>query len=247
MAARELGMHPTVEGALSMKLDLMQIIDGFAGHEHALPASLHHDVITLMKEMRTSYTTTLQITNGGFPAQDWFIVADKPAADARVRRFWPQPMIDSKLTTASWRPLEEYRFPETAADAAKVQRAGGLLGIGAHGDHPGIGYHYELGAHLLGGMTPTEVLRAATIGSAETIGRASDLGSLEPGKLADLLVLRRDPRTDIGAAREIDLIMKEGLLFHGATLDQLRPERVPLAPWWRREEAAPTQWLPEAR
>src|SRR5687768_1220766 len=68
-AARETGMHPTVEGALSMRLDLQQMLDGFAGHEHALPADLHEDVLTLMKEMRTSYTTTLQITNGGVPAQ----------------------------------------------------------------------------------------------------------------------------------------------------------------------------------
>lgn len=243
-AARELGMHPTAEGALSMKLDLMQILDGFAGHEHALPADLHEDVLTLLREMRTSYTATLGITNGGAPAQDWFVVREDPAGDPRVQRFWPAEMIDGKLIARPWQRLEEYRFPAIAADAARLQRSGGLVGIGSHGDLPGIGYHFELEAHALGGMTPIEILEAATIGSAETIGRSSDLGSIEPGKLADLVILDDDPRTDIRAARAIAFVMKEGRLYDGASLDEIWPERRPLPAYWHREAARPDQWLP---
>lgn len=243
-AAREMGMHPTVEGALSMKLDLMQILDGFAGHEHALPADLHEDVLTLLREMRTSYTATLGITNGGAPAQDWFVVREDPAGDTRLQRFWPGEMIDGKLTARPWRRLEEYRFPAIAADAARLQRSGGLVGIGSHGDLPGIGYHFELEAHALGGMTPIEILEAATIGSAETIGRSSDLGSIEPGKLADLVILDADPREDIRAARAIAFVMKEGRLYDGASLDEIWPERRPLTAYWREDGALPDQWLP---
>ena len=103
-------------------------------------------------------------------------------------------------------------YPAFAADALRIQRAGGLVGIGSHGELQGLGYHYEMQAYAAGGATPHEVLRAATILSAEIIGHAGDIGSIEPGKLADLLVLDADPLADIRNARAIAQVMKLSLI-----------------------------------
>lgn len=84
-----------------------------------------------------------------------------------------------------------------AESGAKVLRAGGLLGVGSHGEVPGLDFHWEMQAYADGGMTPHEVLRAATLGSATTIGRAAEFGSIEAGKYADLVILDRDPLEDI--------------------------------------------------
>lgn len=247
-ACRILGMNPTTEGALSMKLDLTQIIDGYAGNEHALVASpLQEDVLKLLKFTHTSYTTTLNITNGGPPGEDWAIDHDDPHADPKIAHWWPRVFIDQMMLRRPWRTLTEYRFPSIAADAAKVQAEDGLVGIGSHGETPGIGFHYEMELHAAGGMTPMAILHAATIGSAETIGRKSDLGSIEPGKLADLVVLTRDPLADIHNARAIAEVMRGGTLYDAATLDMLWPEANPLPAAWFAGKDAAARWLPAPR
>ncbi|MBN8886256.1 MAG: PD40 domain-containing protein [Rudaea sp.] len=237
MAAKELGIQPTTEGALDMKLDLTQIIDGFAGNEHALTAApLYKDVVELLAQTRTSYTTTLQISHGGPPAQNFYIERDAPQADAKLRHFSPPLLAEKKFARRHWNAPEEYFFAAIAQGAAKVQRAGGLVGIGAHGEVPGYGTHWEMQAHAAGGMTPHEVLRAATMGSAETIGRQDEIGSLEPGKYADLVVLDRDPRADIRNALAITSVMKNGRLYDAATLDEIYPEPRKLAKQWFSRE-----------
>jgi imidazolonepropionase-like amidohydrolase len=120
-----------------------------------------------------------------------------------------------------------------AKDAAAIQRAGGIVGIGSHGNYPGIGTHWEMQAHAAGGMTPREILRAATLGSATTIGRAGQLGSLERGKLADFVVLSANPLDDIANALSIRHVVKDGRVYDAETLDEVWPRQRPAArSWW---------------
>ncbi|MCB2061265.1 MAG: amidohydrolase family protein [Novosphingobium sp.] len=239
-ATREVGLQPTTEGALAMKLDLTQIIDGYAGNEHALPAEpLRDDVLTLMAQSGVGYTTTLQIGNGGPQGQDYFIVRDAPADDPKLNRFAPRFVVDMKMRNRTYRPLEDYFFPLVADSAAKLVRRGGLVGIGSHGEVPGLGFHWEMEAHVIGGMTPAEVLHAATIGSARVIGRDADFGSLEPGKVADLVILDRNPLADIRNTLAIDAVMQAGRLRDGETMDELWPDRKPLARHWYCDDRPP--------
>jgi imidazolonepropionase-like amidohydrolase len=125
-------------------------------------------------------------------------------------------------------------YADVAAQAAKIVRAGGKVGVGAHGQLQGLGYHWELWG-LARGMTNYEVLRAATKHGAEMIGVGQDLGTITPGKLADLVILKADPRENIRNSREIDLVVKNGELFDGETLDKRWPEQQSLGvQWWQQ-------------
>jgi Tol biopolymer transport system component/imidazolonepropionase-like amidohydrolase len=231
--ALRLGLQPTTEGALAAKLDLSHILDGYSGNEHAIPPPvLRDDFVQLLARSGTSYDLTLQITHGGYPAQDFFIARDGPHDDAKYARFAPSWFRDQKFWQREWRDPSGYLFPKIAASALAVKRAGGLVAIGAHGEVPGIGTHWEMEAHQMGGWTPAEILEAATINGARTIGREADLGSLEPGKLADLVVLDKDPRLDIANTRAIAWVMKDGRLYAGETLAETWPVYRPAPEFW---------------
>lgn len=239
-AARERGMMATTEGAGSAKLGLTMILDGYAGHEHALPLiPLYADVVRLLAASRTSYTGTLTIQ--GLPtAQDWFIAREAAADDPKLARFTPRWILAMKTRFRHWFVTDAYRFPDHARGLAAVARAGGVVAIGSHGEMPGIGYHWELHAHAAGGFTPRELLRAATMGSATAIGRDRDLGSLETGKLADLLVLTADPLLDVRNLAALEQVMKEGRLYDAATLDELYPRRRPFPKPWHADVMPPS-------
>jgi hypothetical protein len=237
-ACRKHGMMPTTEGAIDLKLDLTHAIDGFSGNEHALPVvPLANDVVELFAKTGISYTPTLLVTYGGPFAETHFFATTDLHDDPKARRFIPHAVLDEKVRRTFWFHKDEHVYPKTAASAAKVLRAGGHVGIGSHGEMQGIGYHWEMWALASGGLKPMEVLRAATAHGAEAIGYAQDLGSLEPGKLADMVVLSKDPLADIRNTTAIRFVMKNGELFEGDTLDRVWPDRKPLpALWWWDEK-----------
>lgn len=236
-SALEHGLMVATEGATSDKLDLTQIQDGFSTSEHALPAApLYNDVVRLIADSGVGYNTTLMVNGGG---QDYFVVDKHPNADPKLNRFAPRFIVDMKTRKRNWRALPDAMFPAYAAGAAKVQRAGGNVGMGSHGEMPGIGFHWEMEAHVMGGMTPMEVLRAATIGSAHVIGRDADFGSLEAGKVADILILDRDPRADIRNSLSIRQVMIGGRLYDAETLDELWPRQRSFGRPWYRDDLPP--------
>ena len=240
-ACLKLGVVPTTEGALSMKLDLTQIEDGFSGHEHALPAvPIYRDVIELLAQTRVSYTPTLQIGNGGPEAQDYYIAKNAPHDDPKLNRFSPHFVVDTKTLHREWHDPREYLFPAVAAGAARVVRAGGLVAVGSHGEMPGLGVHWELQAYVAGGMTSLEALYAATMGSAEATGRHTEFGSIEAGKYADLLVLDKNPLEAIENTLSIREVMKGGRLYDAGSLDELWPRTRRLGPLWFRTDVPPS-------
>lgn len=246
MASRELGIQPTAEGSHNPKLILTHVIDGYAASEHALPlAPLQEDVLKLYELTRSGYVATLLVNTSGPAGRHHYVAQHDPAAfDEKLRRFWQPSSIAHKLVHRPWGSFAASRMPALAADTAKLAESGALVGMGSHGDEPGIGYHYEMEAHVLGGMAPMAVLRAATAGAAEVIGRLDDMGTLEPGKYADLLVFDADPVADIRNIRSVKLVMRGGQLFDADTLDELwpMPRKLP-APWFA-DEKKDMQWLP---
>jgi Tol biopolymer transport system component len=233
MASKELHLMPTTEGAGDMKMDLTHALDGMHGNEHTLvDVPLYKDVVQLFAQTKTSYTPTLLVDYNGVIAEEYFFSRTNVHDDTKLNRFYPHNRLDEMTERRGvWARDNEFLFPLAAAEAAKVQRAGGLVGVGGHGELQGLGYHWEMWG-LGRGMTPAEVLKAATIDGATILGVEQDLGSLEPGKLADLVVLDKNPLVDIHNTNTIRYVMKNGELYEGDTLDEIWPERKPLAPFW---------------
>ena len=226
--AKQLGMMPTTEGASDLDLDLTHAIDGFAGNEHSLPVTpLRADVLQLFAASRTSLVPTLSVLYGGEPALFDFIIERKPENDAKFRRFVPPEVIGEKLRNRHWMAPELSTYSRFAADALHIQRSGGLIGVGSHGEMQGLGFHWEMEVLASGGAKPIEVLHAATMGSAEVIGHAADVGSIEPGKFADLLILDADPVDNIRNTLSIHWVMKNGRLYEGDTLNEVWPRTRP--------------------
>ncbi len=232
-AAAELKLMPTTEGALDMRMNLTHAIDGFSGNEHALPVvNLYEDVVQLVARSGLSYTPTLLVAYGGPFAENYFYTRDSPHHDPKLRRFMPANAIAARTLRTQWFLDEEFTFPQLAAQAAKIVRAGGRVGVGAHGQLQGLGYHWEMWALAAGGLTPMEVLTAATRHGAEIIGVAEDLGTVSAGKLADLVILSEDPRADIRNTNSVRYVVRNGELYNADSLDKLWPEQVPLPDMW---------------
>lgn len=239
-AAKALGMMPTTEGASDLNLNLTHALDGFSGNEHALPVSpLREDVVQLFAQSRTSLVPTLNVLYGGEPPLFDLIITRRPQDEPRLKRFMPPGVMGAKLGDRHWTPPENMSYASFARDALNIQRAGGVVGLGSHSEVQGLGFAWEMQLFASGGATPLETIRAATMGSAEAIGRTHDIGSLEPGKFADLLIFDADPLADIANVEKLGQVMKNGRLYEAATLDEVWPVKRPLPAQWFADEAPP--------
>ena len=186
-----------------------------------------------MAKSGISYTPTLLVAYGGPFAENYYYETTEVHDDPKVCRFIPHNIVDERTKRRPWFRYDEQIFPKLAATDARLAQAGGRVCIGSHGQFQGLGYHWEMWSLASGGMPNLDVLRSATLRCAEALGLAQDLGSLEAGKLADMVVLAKDPLQDIHNTNTIRYVMKNGELFEGDTLNQVWPREKPLAPlWW---------------
>jgi Tol biopolymer transport system component len=236
MAAKELKLMPTIEGGLDFKMNLTVMMDGYPGHEHSYPIMpLSQDVVQLAARSGINYTPTLLVNYGGPWGENYFYERYDIHDNAKVKRFMPHEEIDNRSERRPWFRDNQYVFSRIAAGAAAILRAGGKVGLGGHSQMDGLGSHWELWALASGGMTSLEALRIGTINGAEAIGFGKDLGSLEPGKLADLIVLDKNPLENIKNTEAIAMVMKNGRLYQGDDLSERWPRQRKLPEfWWSR-------------
>lgn len=245
-AARELRLMPTTEGESAAKLDLTHAIDGL-NLEHTIPITpLYDDIVQLIARSGVVYDPTFLMNYGAPMGQgEWYVWAREPLHDdPKIRRFMPLNYVEIRTRNIPWISDAEHVAPRQAADAVKILRAGGSVTIGSHGDFFGIGLHENLWTFVEGGATPMEALRAATITGATALGYGADLGSIEPGKLADLVILDRNPLEDIHSTTAIHYVVKNGVVYDGNTLAEVWPTAItgPVF-WWAdqsRKLAGPT-------
>jgi hypothetical protein len=239
-ASEKLHIMPTTEGGADLPLDLTHIIDGLSV-EHQLPIfSLYKDVVNLVAQSGAYYTPTFIIGwYGGPGSEDRYFETTDVHDDPKMRRFISHNALDSRTARRMWFRKDEYNYPLGAASAEAMMDAGRKVCVGGHGELQGLSYHWEPWSLQAGGMTNLQALRAGTINGAEAIGLAQDLGSLEPGKLAGLVVLDKDPLQSIQNTTSVRFVMKNGELFDGNTLDEVWPQQKTIGPfWWWKDQPA---------
>ncbi len=243
-AARELGMMVVPEGGSLFHHNMSMVVDGHTGIEHSLPqARLYEDVRRLWAGTRVGYTPTLIVAYGGIMGENYWYDKTHVWEDERLLAYVPRRVVDERSRRRVTAPDEEYSHVHTATEAKALLDRGVSVQLGAHGQREGLGAHWELWMFQQGGMTPLEALRAGTLAGARYLGLDKDIGSLEPGKLADLLVLDANPLEDLRQSRAIRFTMVGGRLYDARTLDEVGGAGRARAPLYFQREGQQT-WGP---
>jgi len=226
-AARKYGLSVTNEGA-DLFSNIASMLDGNTGFEHPLLYPyLYDDAIQFFGRTKAVYSPTVTVASmSELLSEDYYRSRMKVWEGPRLRRFmpWQQHM---RYIDYSTHPKHEYAFPLIGFAVHDLIEAGGYAALGGHGQNQGLDTHIEIWAYAEG-LEPIEALELASLGGAYMCGLEDDLGSIEPGKLADLLVLESNPLDDIRNTLDIAYVMKGGVLYDSATLEQIWPEREPV-------------------
>ncbi|MBL7775450.1 MAG: amidohydrolase family protein, partial [Saprospiraceae bacterium] len=234
-AARELNMEVVPEGGSFFYHNLSQVADGHTGVEHNLPvATLYDDVLQMWSKTRAHNTPTLIVCYGAVSGEYYWYQTSDVWKHPRLRKFTPQHILDGRARHREMIPEEEYEngYIQVTRQLKKMQDAGININLGSHGQLQGLGAHWELWMLAQGGMTNLQALKCATINGARYLGMDKEIGSLAPGKLADLIVLDKNPLENIQNSEHIRFVMVNGRLYDAATLNEIGNYQRPCDAFW---------------
>ncbi len=232
-AANELGIMVVPEGGSCLHYNMTHYLDGHTTVEHNVPVTpLYEPELQLMSKSATGYTPTLIVDYGGLNGEFYWYQHFNVWENERLAHFTPRSVLDPRSRRRLMAPEGDFHHIDAAKVAAEIVHRGGNVELGAHGQLQGLGAHWELWMLQQGGLTNHEALRCATWMGARSIGLDHKIGSIQPGMLADLIVVDGDPLTDIQHSENISYTMVNGRLFDARTLEQLAPTRklLPMGP-----------------
>ncbi len=220
-AAIQENMRSVAEGGSLFGMDMNLIADGNTTVEHNVPLDVFYDdVVQFFSKSKVGYTPTLVVTYGGPAGDPYWRSHTDVFRHPLMAKHYPPTALAANNARREIAPEEDYVDDNSAREAHKLAKAGVPVAIGAHGQEAGIAAHWELWSFVRGGMTPVEALAAGTIESARSLGYDRDVGSIEAGKLADLVILDADPSADIRNSDKVSKVMIGGRLYDAATLNE---------------------------
>jgi Tol biopolymer transport system component/imidazolonepropionase-like amidohydrolase len=221
-AARELNMMVVPEGGSLFEHNMTMVVDGHTGVEHSIPvANIYDDVKQLWGQTKVGYTPTLIVGYGGNWGENYWYQKTNVWEDERLSSFVPRRILDARSRRRVMVPEDELNHFNNARVAKELHDAGVSVQLGAHGQRESLGAHWEIWMFEQGGMTPLQALRAATLDGARYLGLDHDIGSLEPGKLADLIVLDGNPLENIRNTHAVHYTVVNGRVFDSATMNEI--------------------------
>jgi imidazolonepropionase-like amidohydrolase/Tol biopolymer transport system component len=221
-AARELQMNVVPEGGSHFLHNMTMVMDGHTGVEHCLPvAPVYHDVVRLWKAGKTGYTPTLVVAYGGLSGEYYWYDKTDVWEKKRLLTFAPRSLVDARSIRRQKTPDKDYGHVGNAKVCKLFTDAGIRVNMGAHGQLDGLGAHWEMWMFAQGGMTPLEAIRASTINGAFYLGMEKDLGSIEAGKLADMIVLDKNPLENIQNTEFVHTVVVNGRVYDAETMNEI--------------------------
>jgi imidazolonepropionase-like amidohydrolase len=225
-------MLVVAEGGSLFGMDMNLVADGNSTVEHNVPGeTFYEDVLQFFGQSQSNYTPTLTVTYGGLAGDPYWRQATD-VYDNPLLVHTPPKMLLAATARRTKAPEWAFVDDDAAREAKKLADRGVKVSIGAHGQQAGIAAHWEMWSFVRGGMTPVEALRAGTIVPAQSLGMDRDIGSLEPGKLADLIILDADPSLDIRNSDKISRVMLGGRMYDAATMNEVVTGTSTRKPYW---------------
>ena len=221
MAAVAENMLVVAEGGSLFGMDMNLIADGNSTLEHNVPGEFfYEDVLQFFGQSQTNYTPTLAVTYGGLAGDPYWRQATDVFDHPLLIHTPPKILLaDSARRTKA--PDWAFVDDDAAREAKKFAERGVKVSIGGHGQQPGIASHWELWSFARGGMSPVMALKTGTIYPAQSLGMDKHVGSIEAGKLADLLILTADPSADIRNSDQIESVMLGGRMYDSKTMNEV--------------------------
>lgn len=220
-AAYREGMMSVAEGGALYHMDMNLIADGISGIEHNVPTlKMYDDVTQYWQQSGAGYTPTLVVTFGGLTSEDYFYQHTEVWKHPILSNFVPPSVLQPRSVRRLAAPDEDFRDNAAAAAAKVLLDAGIMVNTGAHGQREGLGTHWEMWSFARGGFSPMEALSAATINPATYLALDGDVGSLAPGKLADMVIMDANPLEDIRNTDQISHVMVNGRIYQASDLKE---------------------------
>jgi imidazolonepropionase-like amidohydrolase/Tol biopolymer transport system component len=231
-AARQLGMTVVPEGGSLFQHNMTQIVDGHTTVEHSIPvAKIYDDVRQLWGASKTAYTPTLVVAYGGSFGENYWYQTTNVWDDPKLSKFVPRRLLDARARRRTMIPDDEHNHVDIARVAKELNDLGVSVQAGAHGQREGLGMHWEMWMMAQGGFTPLQALAAGTINGARTLGMDREIGSLEVGKLADLVVLDGNPLENIRNTAGVRYTVVNGRVYD-ADMNEVGTRSRPRQPFW---------------
>ena len=231
-AARELNMMVVPEGGSLFQHNMSMIVDGHTTIEHAIPlAHLYDDVHQLWRQTGVAYNPTLVVAYGGSYGENYWYQESEVWNDPILMQYVPRRILDARARRPVTAPDNEWNHISIAREATRLSEQGVSVSIGAHGQREGLAAHWELWSLAQGGMAPLDVIRAGTLNGARSLGLDRDIGSLEVGKLADMVVMNDNPLDNIRNTTSIAYTIANGRVYDNG-MNEIAPRQRPRAPFW---------------
>lgn len=240
-AARRLGMMVLPEGGMRFEQNLTHIADGHTGLEHSVSVQrLYDDVQQFWGQTEVGYSPTFSVAYGGLWGEEYWYDRTEVWNNERLLRFTPRSVLYPRAIRRRTAPDEHYNHFYVAEYAKALNERGVRVMIGAHGQRAGLAAHWEMWMMEQGGFTPFEAIRGATIDGAHYLGMDADLGSIEVGKLADLVVIIGNPLEDLRRSEYVRYVMQNGRLFDAENMHQIAPDAVEREPFYFEQPGGDT-------